>query len=271
MPADPVNPNSRRMTMILADEKISPRPALSPEKRALLEKRLRGDGAQKREHQPGIPRRDRSSNAPLSFAQQRLWFFDQLQPHSPLYNLPVALRLRGRLNRNALHQAINAIAARHEALRTRFESEDGSPVQMIDGPAPVELPLKDLAREPESQRDKALQRLLDEETSRPFDLSRGELLRALLVRLGETDHVLALTMHHIVSDAWSLGVFFRELAELYETFVDGRSRSLPELPVQYADFAAWQREQMRGEAMEKQLAFWKRHLAGAPQFLELPT
>ena len=256
--------------MIAEDEIISPRPGLSDGKRALLEKRLRGT-RKDRSRPPAIPRHTSADKAPLSFAQQRLWFFDQLEPGSPLYNMPTALRLRGRLNFNALQKALNAVVARHESLRTRFNAEDGCPVQIIAAPAVLELPVMDLSHEPASQREETLRQRLNAEARRPFDLSRGGLVRALLVRLGETEHVFLVNMHHIISDAWSLGVFFREFSGFYEAFNEGREMRLPELPIQYADYAAWQREWLRGEVLEKQLAFWKQHLAGAPQFLELPS
>ncbi|HWW01813.1 MAG TPA: amino acid adenylation domain-containing protein [Candidatus Acidoferrum sp.] len=243
---------------------------LSAAKRALLEKRLR-DAQKTDAARPAVLRRPGAVRTPLSFAQQRLWFFDQLEPNSPLYNLPTALRLRGRLNRDALQRALNTIVARHEVLRAKFEAEDGNPVQIIGQAAPVELPVIDLSQPAASPREAGLQRWLDQEARRPFDLSRGGLVRAGLARLGEVDHAFLITMHHIVSDAWSLDVFFRELALFYEAFDQGREPALPELPVQYADFAAWQRDGMQGRVMEEQLAFWKEGLAGVPQFLELPA
>jgi len=254
--------------MIVEDEIASRRAEFSAEKKALLEKRRRG--ARQDATHTAIPRRPQRGRAPLSFAQQRLWFLDQLEPGSPLYNLPVALRLRGRLDRVALQKALDAVVARHEVLRTRFEAEDGNPVQVIAGSATVELPMVDLSEFSGVQREIELQRALEVEARRAFDLSRGPLLRPLLLRLAETEQVLLITKHHIISDAWSLGIFFREFSTFYAAFAGEQKISLPELPVQYADFAAWQRGQMDGEMMEKQLAFWKRHLAGAPYFLELP-
>src|SRR5260221_2415479 len=236
---------------------------------ALLEERLRvarNDAAR-----AVIPQLAQRSRAPLSFAQQRLWFLNQLEPGSPLYNLPVALRLRGRLDREALQKALNAIVARHEALRTRFEGEEGNPVQVIAESLPVELPVVDLSGCHESQREDKLHRMLEAESRRGFDLSRGPLLRVTLFQMAETDHVLLLVMHHIISDTWSLYVFFRELGAYYGAFRENRGVFMPELPVQYADFAVWQRGQMTGDAMEKQLAFWKRHLDGAPPIQELPA
>ncbi|HEX4646645.1 MAG TPA: amino acid adenylation domain-containing protein, partial [Verrucomicrobiae bacterium] len=255
--------------MTLEDEITTPRAEFSAEKKALLERRLRGAG--KDAGRPAISRRAQRGSAPLSFAQQRLWFLDQLEPGSPLYNMALAMRMRGRLDGKALQKALQAVISRHEVLRTRFEAEDGNPVQIIAGFEPAELPLINLSGCPGSQREDELQRTLQAEARRVFDLSRGPLLRATLLRLGETEHVLLIVVHHIVSDAWSLGILFRELGAFYEAFSLGRNFSPPELPIEYADFAVWQRGQLSGETMEKQLAFWKRHLAGAPHFLELPT
>ena len=255
---------------MLVEDQITLRPGeVSSAKKALLEKRLRGAG--KDAPRAAIPRLASRGRAPLSFAQQRLWFLDQLEPASPLYNLPTALRLQGRLQREALQAALNAVVARHEALRTRFEAESGHPVQVISEPRPVELPLIDLPRFPAAKREEEMRRWVQAEARRVFDLSRGPLLRWALLRLEETEHVLVITMHHIISDAWSLGVFFHELGAFYQAASEGSEISLPELPVQYADFAAWQRGQMNDAAVAKPLAFWRRHLAGAPLFLDLPA
>jgi amino acid adenylation domain-containing protein len=251
--------------MMVEDEITSRRREFSAGQRALLEKRLRGAGKNTR-RPPVISRRPPGAGAPLSFAQQRLWFFDQLEPASPLYNMPVALRLRGNLNRGALQKAIAAMVARHEALRTRFESVDGNPVQVIAEPSPVEWNVVDL-----SQRQDELREWLNTEAKQPFDLSRDQLLRVSLARLGEADHVLLIVMHHIISDAWSLNIFFRELSIFYEAFSEGSEITPPVLPLQYADFAAWQRARLRGEALEKELTYWKKQLAGAPPFLDLPV
>jgi len=246
------------------------RPELSAAKQALLEQRLRG-ALKAANKPPRIARRLESGRAPLSFAQQRLWFFSQLEPNSPLYNLPTVVRLRGRLYRGALEKALTAIVARHEALRARFVAEDGNPVQVIGAPVPVELPVIELSRTPGLQREAELRRVLQEQVARPFDLSCDLPMRAVLVELGPAEHVLALNLHHIVSDAWSMSVFFRELALFYGAFGEGRNVTLPELPIQYTDYAVWQREWMQGEVMERQLDYWKRHLAGAPHVLELPA
>ena len=246
------------------------RAELSAEKRTLLEKRLRG-APESGPRAQRIPGRVDRGNAPLSFAQQRLWFLDQLEPDSPLYNLPTAIRIGGRLDRAVLAKGINAVVARHESLRTRFIAEEGNPVQVVAAALEVETPFVDLGRLAAAEREAALPRVLETEARRAFDLSREPLVRVLLVRLGDAEHVLMVNMHHVVSDAWSLSVFFRELAALYEALREGREAALPELPIQYPDYAAWQREWMQGAVMEEQLAYWKQHLNGAPYLLELPA
>ncbi|HTG35649.1 MAG TPA: non-ribosomal peptide synthase/polyketide synthase [Thermoanaerobaculia bacterium] len=208
---------------------------------------------------------------PLSFAQQRLWFLDQMEPGNPAYNLPTAFRLTGELDPAALAEAIREVVRRHEALRTRFEVVAGEPSQAIAPAFPVELPLIDLGGLDAAVRDPEARRLAAEEGARAFDLARGPLLRATLFRLGPDEHLVLAAMHHIVSDGWSMGVFIREVAVLYEAARSGRPSPLPELPVQYADFAAWQRRHLAGEALGRQLAYWRGRLAGAPAVLELPT
>ena len=245
-------------------------PELSATKRGLLEKRLRG-GLKTRTATAAIPRRVPAEHAPLSFAQQRLWFSYQLAPERPLYNISVALRLQGRLDCVALEKSLAAIVARHESLRTRYVCVGDEPFQVIDGSPAVRLAVVDLKAVSEDQRDAEIERLLREEASRPFNLSRDLMLRAVLARFGATDQILYLTLHHIAADGWSLGVLFNELGELYKAYVDGRPPALLELPIQYADFAIWQRERMQRDVLHRELAYWKRQLAGAPDFLELPA
>ncbi len=208
---------------------------------------------------------------PLSFAQQRLWFLDQLEPGGSTYNTPRALRIRGDLNREVLHQALSAIVNRHESLRTTFATMGGEPVQVIADRGELPMPLKDLGEIPTAERAAAAQRFMAQEGQRPFDLAHGPLVRVVLLRLSDHEHILMLTMHHIVSDGWSMAVLYRELAALYEAFSHGLPSPLADLPIQYADYAVWQREWLQGHALEQQLSYWKRQLAGAPAALELPT
>jgi amino acid adenylation domain-containing protein len=216
----------------------------------------------------------RDESLPLSFAQQRLWFIDRLEGgQSAFYNITIALRLRGPLEVDALDQALNAIVQRHEVLRTRFVEIDGEPIQVIEDDVEIVLRREDLGGLPEAVREAAIRQLATAETQSPFDLAAGPLLRALLARMGADDHVVLLTMHHIVSDGWSRGVFVREMAALYSDFAGGGNGegALEELPVQYADFAVWQRSQLQGELLNSQLDYWRRQLAGASQLLELPA
>jgi amino acid adenylation domain-containing protein len=212
---------------------------------------------------------NRDSILPVSFAQQRLWFLDQLEPNSSFYNISRARRLRGNLNVSALSQTITEIVRRHEALRTSFWSEAGTPYQRINECESVPLPVIDISAV--RDREHEVERRATEETARPFDLSRGPLLRASLLRLSADDHVLVLTLHHIAADGWSLAVLFDELTRIYEAFASGKPSPLPALPIQYADYAVWQRQWLQGETLEKLVAYWKKQFAGAPAALELPT
>ncbi|MEW5929324.1 MAG: amino acid adenylation domain-containing protein, partial [Gemmatimonadota bacterium] len=220
---------------------------------------------------PPLEPAPRDGPVPLSFAQRRLWFVEQLDPGTTGHNLAYPLRLRGPLHPTALGRALTDAARRHEALRTRFPLADGRPVQDAAPPAPVPLPRVDLSGLAPGAREREAERLALAETRHAFDLARGPLLRARLLRLGEADHALLLTVHHMVFDGWSLGVLHRELAELYAACVDGREPALPELPVQYADYTLWQRAALAGGATEARLGWWKERLAGAPPLLELPT
>jgi amino acid adenylation domain-containing protein len=213
-----------------------------------------------------------AAGAPLSFAQERLWFLDQLAPGRASYNICRALRLRGRLDEAALQASLREIQVRHEALRTRFVSgEGGTPIQVVD-PVPEAIWRRvDVEAVAGGQRRAELARLLAAEAARPFDLARGPLFRAVLFRVGDDESVLALTIHHIVFDGWSFGVLHRELAALYGAFAERRPSPLPPLRVQYGDFARWQREILRGDGLDRLLAFWRGQLAGAADVLELPT
>jgi amino acid adenylation domain-containing protein len=212
----------------------------------------------------------RRGSLPLSFAQERLWFWEQLQPFTPTYNLSAAFRLRGELDVAALEQSFNEIVRRHEVLRTSFTYGEGLPSQIIAPRVQLKLNVFDLSGLPEDVREREARRIVGEEGSRPFDLAQTPLLRVGLLRLAEREHIAFLSMHHIISDGWSIGVLVNEVAELYDAFRAGRASTLPDLPVQYADFAAWQRGWLQGEVLETQLAYWKERLRGATQ-LKLPT
>ena len=220
---------------------------------------------------PPIGRADRSVPLPASFAQQRLWFLDQLQPGASAYNVPIAVRLDGTLDAEALRRALEEVIRRHEILRTTFVDNGGIPHEVIGEPKVLELPLDDLSSLTNADEATVLAMAsVLKEAARPFDLARGPLVRARLIRLNEERHIVQVTMHHIVSDGWSLGVLIREVSALYEAFRAGEPSPLPEPSIQYADFAVWQRDWLRGNVLEQQLAYWKEQLAGiAP--LELPT
>ncbi|WP_147444808.1 non-ribosomal peptide synthetase [Corallococcus sp. CA053C] len=214
----------------------------------------------------------RDGPLPLSFAQQRLWFLDRLHPGSPFYNIPAAVRLDGPLNPEALARGLQGLVQRHEALRTTFHTrEDGDPVQRIHPYADVPLARVDLGHVPETQKDAEARRLAHEEALKPFDLAVAPLIRTTLLRLSEQRHVLLVTVHHIVSDGWSSRVLVEEMAALYLSFSRGLPSPLPPLPIQYADYAAWQRDWLQGEVLEEQVGWWKRQLVGVPHALELPT
>ncbi|HEX8359884.1 MAG TPA: amino acid adenylation domain-containing protein, partial [Longimicrobium sp.] len=218
---------------------------------------------------PPIEPVERGGSLPLSFAQQRLWFLHQMGGAAGAYHIPKVLRLRGELDRGALGRALDRIVERHEALRTTFHGVDGQPEQRIAPAGTLALVEHDLAGHPAAEAE--LERLVAEETGAPFDLQRGPLVRGRLIRLADDDHVLAFTLHHIVSDGWSTGVIVGELSTLYSAFLRGEADPLPALPVQYADYAAWQRRAEGGELLERQVEFWRESLAGAPELLELPT
>ncbi|HYD81243.1 MAG TPA: amino acid adenylation domain-containing protein, partial [Paucimonas sp.] len=214
---------------------------------------------------------DHTAALPLSFAQQRLWFLDQFEAGSAFYNIPAAMRLAGRLDTPALAFSINEIVRRHESLRTTFTTVDGAPVQVITPSLALELPVTDLSDLPHAEREARARWLAQDEAQTPFDLRTGPLLRARLLRLQENEHIVLFTMHHIVSDGWSMGVLVREVAALYAAHVQGLPSPLPPLTIQYADFAHWQRQWLAGDTLQKQLDYWTDQLAGAPTLLALPT
>jgi amino acid adenylation domain-containing protein len=213
----------------------------------------------------------RDAELPLSFAQQRLWFLDRLTPRNPAYVVSSALRLRGRLDVDRLRRALDCIVARHEVLRTTFVLRDGHPAQRIAAPKPLPLPVVLLEHRDAEQATRQVRRIVEEQASQPFDLEHGPLLRALLLRLGDDEHLLALFCHHIVCDHWSDGVLWGELAAFYRADSEDETTPLPALRVQYADFALWQRRRLQGALREQQLAYWTERLRGAPPSLELPT
>jgi amino acid adenylation domain-containing protein len=243
---------------------------LSPVKRALLQRLLLEKQANAVSSLT-IPRRGEYEVIPLSFAQQRLWFLDQLEGASAAYNMSAAVRLSGTLHVRALQQGLTEITRRHEMLRTTFPVVNGSPVQVVNPSQPLSITVEDLQSLAMEEQTITVYRLAAEEAQRPFNLAQGPLSRITLLRLNAEEHVLLVTMHHIVSDGWSIGVFLREWATLYETYVSGKPAPLPELPIQYADFALWQRQWLTAEVLEPQVNYWKQQLAGAPAVLELPT
>ena len=213
----------------------------------------------------------RAQDLPLSFAQERLWFLDQFKPDSAAYNIPMALYLEGAVDAGLLQRCLNGVIQRHEALRTRFETVHGNPVQVIEALDAIAMPLTDLSQLPEIEREAEARRLCVEEARRPVDLSQTPLMRARLFQLNATSNVLMLNLHHIAADGWSLEVLLRELGILYQAFCEGKPSPLSELSVQYADFAVWQRNCLGGAALEKQLSYWRKQLENAPALLELPT
>ena len=222
-------------------------------------------------HPPPLERISRDGSLPLSFAQQRLWFIQQMEPDSPAYNVPIALKLIALLDVGAIERSLNEIARRHEPLRTTFATVDGVATQLIHELTPMRLPVLDLSELAEHSRMQHANRLMEEEAQKPFDLANGPIYRAMLLRMGSEEHILLLTIHHIASDGWSLGVLNSELKSLYKAFREEQPCPLPELSVQYADFAAWQRNWLQGDALERHVSYWKERLDGAPDLLDLPA
>ena len=218
-----------------------------------------------------ITRQADSSEAPLSFAQQRLWFIDQLEPGNPFYNLYTVIEMKGRLDLLALERTLSEIIIRHEVLRTTFAEKDGGPVQVIGKPEPASIEFEDLTGVPAEAAEMEAMRLAGEETQRPFELGSGPLFRVRVFRIAHERHTAIFTMHHIISDGWSIGVLINEVAALYEAFSSGGISPLPELEIQYADFARWQREWLEDGALDQQLGYWRARLAGAPSVLSLPA
>jgi amino acid adenylation domain-containing protein len=234
----------------------------------VLDTALAGDDF---ERSPKISKRDPSISVPLSFAQQRLWFIDQLDPGNAAYNCSRSVRLEGRLDLKTLESVINEIVRRHESLRTRFEIRDGKPVQIIDEWIKRRLEIEDLTGQSEGEREEQAAQIARKDADTGFDLSRGPLFKVKILKLDEERHIAIFTAHHIVSDGWSMGVLVREVYALYEALREGGSSPLPDLEIQYGDYAVWQRSWLQGETLERQLGYWMRQLEGAPRTLNLPT
>ena len=220
---------------------------------------------------PPLAPTPRTARLPLSFSQQRLWFLHRLEPRDPNYNMPTAVRIQGQLSPHTLADALQSVTIRHESLRTTFSQEDGEPIQIINAPQPLIAPLVDLRSLPESERESHARRLVGREAKSPFNLERGPVLRVALLRLNTDEHILLVNMHHIVSDGWSTSVFIRETVLFYQALQEEKKARLPELPIQYADFAVWQRLWLQGDVLDKQMTFWKHQFGHHPQPLDLPT
>ncbi len=247
--------------------------ALTPAQRALFEARLRArglDAPRSRTIRP-IPGRQGLTSFATSLDQERLWFIDQMEPGNPAYNIHSASRLYGPIDPDLMGRAVNASIARHEILRTTFRVMDGRPVQVVAPALEIDVPVVDLTRLPGPEREAAALREAVEAAAVRFDLERGPLVRVRLARLGPEDHVLMMCMHHAVTDRWSFDIFEREISQVYVALRDGGAADLPPLPIQFADFAAWQREELSGERLDRHLAYWRERLAGVPLVLEIPT
>ncbi len=246
------------------------RSMLSPAKRALLERRLRG-GLAGIDPTLAITRRTEPGPAPLSFGQQQLWFIDQVSPGNSSYNVYCAWSVKGMLNVVALEQTLGEIVRRHEALRTTFQSVNGRPIQVVGPAEPVTVSVKDMSGLSEAEREDQVKRATALEIQRSFDLATGPLLRTTLLKLEELEHIFIFTSHHIISDGWSVGVMGKEIKDIFETFWGGSPSLIYELPIQYADFAAWQHQWLRGEALGKYLDYWRDQLQGITATLAIPT
>ncbi|HTG35054.1 MAG TPA: amino acid adenylation domain-containing protein [Thermoanaerobaculia bacterium] len=247
------------------------RAALAARRDEIVELLRRAQGGEDSPRARTIRRAPRDGGLPLSFSQTRLWFLDRLAPGSATYTLPFALRLSGELSPATLAAVLGEVVRRHEALRTTFAERGGEPVQVIAPAGRWLLPLTDLGGLPAEAREAEARRLAETAAARPFDLERGPLFRAVLLRLGAAEHLLLLEIHHIVADGWSLGVLVEEITALYGAVLAGAESPLPKLPIQYADFAVWQRSWLQGEERLRQLAYWRDRLAGSPAILELPS
>ncbi|HYG12126.1 MAG TPA: condensation domain-containing protein, partial [Pyrinomonadaceae bacterium] len=243
---------------------------LSTGKLDLIEQLLRKKGINAPSTET-IERRAIPSPAPLSFAQERLWFLAEMEPDSPAYNMPAAFRLSGRLDADALRRSLSEVIRRHEILRTTFTLVSDAPAQIIHQAQPFDLPLIDFSHLSEEERITEQAKITAAESARPFDLSQAPLMRATLLRLSEEEHLLLFILHHIICDGWSIKIFVDEVRQLYRGFLTGESVELEELPLQYADFALWQRHYLRGLTLSRQLSYWRAQLMDAPPLLELPA
>jgi acyl carrier protein len=219
----------------------------------------------------GVVRGERKGELPLSFAQERLWFLDQLEPGGVAYNMPGGIRIKGELDVCALERTVYEIIRRHEVLRTTFGMKDGEAVQVVHKESLTKVEVKDLCGLEQEEQEKEVRRFGEEEGRQPFDLEKGPLLRVKLLKVGRTEHVLLFTMHHIVSDGWSMGIIIKEFVSLYEAYAGGKESPLKELEVQYGDYAVWQREWLKEGELEKQMGYWRKQLEGVSGALELPT
>ncbi|HEY9850895.1 MAG TPA: condensation domain-containing protein, partial [Leptolyngbyaceae cyanobacterium] len=248
--------------------------ALSPAQRALFEQRLKQKGLGTKSVSTqisAIPKRQSSDAPPLSLAQERFWLMHQLESEIHLYNESNLFRFTGKLNGEALEKSLNEVIKRHEILRTNFQLLDGQPVQIIASDLTLKLPIIDLQEVSESDREVKVKQIIQKISSRPFDLTQGALLRAILLKIKPNEHLFLVTMHHVLCDGWSMKIFFQELANFYQAFSENKLLNLPKLPIQYADFAIWQREKIARQEYANHLSYWKQQLAGTLPVLELPT
>ncbi|NEQ84202.1 MAG: non-ribosomal peptide synthetase, partial [Moorea sp. SIO2I5] len=241
---------------------------LSPKQREQVLEKLRQQQLLPTVESQAIPVISREQEIPLSYSQEMMWFWHQLLPENPLYNGMLSLSLEGILNVSALEQSLNEIIRRHENLRTSFPDKDGKPVQVISPVVNINLPIVELPSSPEQAAK--LKQLATTEAEKPFDLETGPVLRVTIVRLSPETHILMLTMHHIIYDGWSIGILASELCTLYEAYTQGKPYPLSKLPIQYADYAHWQRQKLTGKVLEKHLSYWREKLAGVSPVSPLP-
>ncbi len=246
---------------------------LTPEQRALLETRLREKGMStpRAARIRPIPDRERLDHFPASFDQERLWFIDQMEPGNPAYNIHTTTRLQGPLDLDRMRRAVNAVIARHEVLRTTFQVVDDGPVQVVAPRLEIDLPVLDFTHLPATEREAAAQGAATDAATIRFDLATGPLIQVVMARLSDEDHVMMVCMHHAITDRWSFDLFEHEVGQVYVALRYGTEADLPELPIQFSDFAAWQREELSGERGRRHIQYWRDKLGDAPMVLEIPT